>query len=437
MASSQTLPSDLYFEILTRASFDTVGRCRLVSKQWNHLTYDSSFINQLSQRTKTTHGVFIQSSISSNYISTFVQAVGNNDVSNSEQLSLNFLPQPVKIEAAHQGILVCVSQKRVPQYYVCKPTTREWEQIHNPKTRYMTVKIALMVLRSSPLRYKIVRFSEPKSPYSKYKSQEHCYNLRCEVYDSKARAWKQLNNVALPKDAYILRFQPAVSACGALHWLLSDNRVGIFAFHVDEENWEIFAPPCLAVDNVNGNQVVEYQGRLAWICEVEDSMELWVMEDYKNKVWSKRQILRIKGLDRLASFATLCNNDVALMRGFFKIIFYKFGDYSSKIANLEEISRPDEIFMLQSDSEPTRLKGPLKSWVIIRWFRSIKKKWSPITKYRLRTVGKFCSTYGTYAIEFVFLFLALRTQLIQRLTHYLYGVTHVLQTVLEYLLAGA
>ncbi|XP_004288967.1 PREDICTED: F-box protein At5g49610-like [Fragaria vesca subsp. vesca] len=356
MASSPTFPSYISDEILTRASLDSIARCRLVSKQWNHLTYDSWFINQLSQRTKLTDGVFIQTSIRSRQISTFVQTVDNNiDISDSKHLSLSFLPQPVKIEAAHQGMLVCVTQKRVPQYYVCKPTTKEWEQIHNPKTRYMTVKIALMVLRSNPLRYKIVRLSEPKCQYSKNK-----YNLRCEIYDSKARAWKQLlNNVALPKDAF-LSCTPAVSACGALHWLLSDHQVGVFAFHVEEESWEIFAPPCSAVGDRNKNKVVDYQGRLAWICEGEGSMELWVMEDYKNKVWSKRQIIRIKVLDPFASFATLCNNDVALMRGFSNIIFNKFGDYSSKMANLEGLTRADEIFKFQSDSQVTNLKGPLK-----------------------------------------------------------------------------
>ncbi|XP_050376490.1 LOW QUALITY PROTEIN: F-box protein At5g41720-like [Argentina anserina] len=253
----------------------TIGRCRLVSKQWNHLTYDSWFINQLSQRTKTSHGVFIQTSIRTKQVSTFVQTVYNN-ISDSNQLSLSFLPEPVKIEAAHQGILLCVTtRKRVPQYYICKPTTKEWEQIRNPKTRYRTVKIALTVLRSNPLRYKIVRFSEPKSQVYKYKQ-----NLRCETYDSMARAWKQLDNVALPSDAFLC-CKPAVSACGAVQWLLSNHRsVGVFAFDVDKESWEIFAPPCSAVENRNKNQVVEYQGRLAWICEGEDLMELWAMQDY-------------------------------------------------------------------------------------------------------------------------------------------------------------
>lgn len=325
------------------------------------MTYDSRFMDQLCERTKTTYGVFIQSLFRNQYLSTFFPVVDNNANSNSELLSLRFLPHAVKIEAAHTGILVCVGRnsRNTPQYYVCKPTTKEWEQIHNPKTRYMTEQTSLMVLRSNPLRYKIVRFSRPKCPCSKL-----FYNLRCEVYDSEARGWKQLNNVALPNGIF-LSFKPAVSACGALHWLLSDNRV--FAFHVYEENWETFALPCpTSTDSEsykhNLNKLVEYQGRLAWVCgQGEDLMELWVMEDYKNKVWSKRRIIRLIGLDLSTSLGTLCSNDVALMRGFYQITFYKFEDYSSKVVKLKGICSPDEFFMLQSDSEPTDLRGPLKS----------------------------------------------------------------------------
>lgn len=43
--------------------------------------------------------------------------------------------------------------------------------------------------------------------------------------------------------------------------------------------------------------LVEYQGHLACIRNGEDLMELFLMEDYKNKVWSKRLNIKIKGLD--------------------------------------------------------------------------------------------------------------------------------------------
>ena len=125
----------LVFEILSRATLKDVGRCRLVSKAWNLLTYDTSFKQKHSKKTKTISGFFIRG-YARKPVSKFVSI---NALDCDSKLSLNFLPGPAQIEAStKQGILLCVKSSEtrilgVPEYFVCKPSTKQWQQIPNPK----------------------------------------------------------------------------------------------------------------------------------------------------------------------------------------------------------------------------------------------------------------------------------------------------------------
>ncbi|XP_062018495.1 F-box protein At5g49610-like [Rosa rugosa] len=277
---------------LTRSSLETVGRCRSISKEWNRVTYESSFHQLLCERTDIVSGFFIQSLVDSQHSSTFVSLV--NNVNFTSALSLDFLNIPVRIEAVNQGLLVCVNQNK--RYLVCKPTTKQWVKIPNPKTKYETASTALLVLKSKPLKYKVIRFSELKV-LVKHNS-EWWRHLRCEIFDSVTWAWKRSKDVILPSNVFFASKQNSVVAAnGGLHWLLSSNQV--FAFYEDAENWEMFSLPPLAIDNAGYNSkllLVEYKGQLALIRSGEEFMDMWVMENYARKSWSQRRPWNINKL---------------------------------------------------------------------------------------------------------------------------------------------
>ncbi|KAG5570199.1 hypothetical protein H5410_059965 [Solanum commersonii] len=65
MASSE-LPHDLAFKILTRTCLETLDACRVVSKTWNVMTYESSFMQSY----------FFQGLKNSKYISEVVSMDG-------------------------------------------------------------------------------------------------------------------------------------------------------------------------------------------------------------------------------------------------------------------------------------------------------------------------------------------------------------------------
>ncbi|KAB2618339.1 F-box protein [Pyrus ussuriensis x Pyrus communis] len=375
MASQPSLPSEILFDlILTRIkSLYSLGRCRLVSKDWNHITYDSWFWHLFCKRSGTISGLLIPNKYSSTLAS--IDSTSNKTLILSSLL--NFLPVPVKIKAVSSthGLVFCVSQNPrsssvAPDYFVCKPTTLQYETLPNPKTRYFNRITAMVVLRSKPLRYKIIRFSDPKTPISVYKPHHKLKsynNLMCEVFDSNSWAWKKLKDVtSLPYCVFFGFHRPCVTACGACYWLLTNNQVFAFYYGDNEDRWEIFdlPQPVRDSDCFNCNQLVEYQGHLGLIYfdRRETFMKLWVMEDHDKKEWSKRQALNIdlEVLEDLEGYcappfpAALYNSDIALMKGFYKVIFYKFQDSSCKVARLRD--QPYEIFKLQSDFEKVNLR---------------------------------------------------------------------------------
>lgn len=223
MASPSSLPSEIWFDhILTRVkSLNSLGLCRVVSKDWNDITYDSRFWQLFCERSDTVSGFLIQISCNGKRSSTFV-SVDNKANKTLNLPILNFLPAPVKVEAVSSqgGLVFCVNQnhRTVPEYFVCKPTTLQWETLPNPKTRYITLSNAIVVLSSKPLRYKIIRFSRPV----KCNPQPYKNLIICEVFDSDTWEWKQLKHVSFPDSVFI----PAPACCN-ITWrvlLVSDKQ---------------------------------------------------------------------------------------------------------------------------------------------------------------------------------------------------------------------
>lgn len=83
---------------------------------------------------------------------------------NPKNISLDFLANDVQLLAASDQGLLCFMRHRYKnsRFYICKPATQQLRALPNPRLRYRTEKVALVVLGSNPLRYKIIRLSEPR-----------------------------------------------------------------------------------------------------------------------------------------------------------------------------------------------------------------------------------------------------------------------------------
>ncbi|KAJ4877229.1 F-box protein-related [Raphanus sativus] len=294
---------DMIIEILSHSPASVVGKCRLLNKECNKRTYDSSFLIPNLQRTNSVSGYFLEYSERLRVHSAFVKDLGNEVARGSDEISLDFLPPGrVSIKAcnASHGVLLCVNdlpvKGRQPEYIVCKPTTKQFRILPKPKTRYFTIALGLMVTGTDPFRYKILRLSQ--LPGKENRRYNFNFTLVCEVFDSDSFAWKRLDNVELPEeDLLVTRIANPVVSYGFLHWLTTSNNVFRFCFKTN--SWSFFpVPESLASDS--SLKLTRYDGKVGVISsrskEGVDYQDLWVLETSFGDSWVHVKEIKSMGL---------------------------------------------------------------------------------------------------------------------------------------------
>ncbi|CAI9274260.1 unnamed protein product [Lactuca saligna] len=293
---------DMKMEILWKTSLKTLDIIRCTSKELEKLTYESYFLRLYNQKNND--------DMVSGFIQVILQNAGqcminlfapstssNHESANSRRrrlIDLDFLPPKAQILASsEQGIMVFQSPHprdyKLVWYHVCKPATKQVLRLPNPKTRYFTQNVAMVVVASKPvLHYKIIRLSEPKRkkrrikqycPYTKY-----CY----EIFDSKAWAWRLLDPVLLPCSAFLLTNQQPITARGSIYMLLNNNQV--LKFEACSEKWTTFSPPIQTLDYPCSDatrKLVKYKGKLGFICETQSRRKIWVLRSVDDS-WEEK-----------------------------------------------------------------------------------------------------------------------------------------------------
>ncbi|BAB11478.1 unnamed protein product [Arabidopsis thaliana] len=181
------LDYDVLLEIMSYCPATEMAKFRLLSKECNKRSYEMSFINRHLHRTNSFLGYIFYYKDNKWFRnhSCFVSGVDEKD---KNRINLAFLPPlcNVSIEACdtHHGILLCVDvvfkgRQKIPDYIVCKPATKQYRIIPNPKTRFGTVATGLMVISSNPFRYKIIRVSDTWARVGR----DGVYNLRESLFE--------------------------------------------------------------------------------------------------------------------------------------------------------------------------------------------------------------------------------------------------------------
>ncbi|XP_010456763.1 PREDICTED: F-box protein At5g41720-like [Camelina sativa] len=195
------LNQELIQEILSHCSATEIVRFRLQNKEWNKQSYEFRFIDHHLHRANSVFGYFVHYKDKwFKYRPRFALGVEakKEEKGDKTQISLQFLPQNnAKIKACdtHHGILICIGDrfkgaKTIQEYIVCKPATKQFRIIPNPKTRYLTIATGVMVISLNSFWYTIIRVFEPRI----WMTKEGFYIHNCVVFDSDSFAWKRLND---------------------------------------------------------------------------------------------------------------------------------------------------------------------------------------------------------------------------------------------------
>ncbi|OEL32968.1 hypothetical protein BAE44_0006013 [Dichanthelium oligosanthes] len=370
---ARSLPEDQVFELLTRVPLDGLAACRVVSTRWRSITYEPAFAPLHCRRAAAVSGYFVQGMARNRYRADFVSmhAHAAPVPGAATVLSLDFLPSAhvrLVAVAAHRGLACCVEAdtRRRPCYYVCKPATRQWRALPNPRVRFRTAATAMAARpcsgagAGSAAEFKIVRFSIPALRD----------RLRCEVFDSRRFAWRRAADVPLCPES-VHPSAPAVRAHGAMHWLRWHDQEtaaqDVFAFDLRSEAWRLIPLP----REVDGRdhpwarkQISAVEGRLCLLVTTEvataadeEVLEVWEMASYAEGRWEKKMTVSLKSLhaqEGTVILQHLCSSDVAFLHSFCRVMWYDFmrGKMAEVKVNHVGIQ---EVFKYESDLIPCEL----------------------------------------------------------------------------------
>nr|GEZ96835.1 hypothetical protein [Tanacetum cinerariifolium] len=207
------LCEDMIMEIMLRSSLKTLNVMRCTSNDLNKLTYNTYFLDHYKKK-HFVCGCLLQNTIRG---CINIQEFASSPDSNT--LDLNFLPYNAKVLAcSEQGIVVFNSPNprfnMKDLYHICKPTTQQVLPLPNPKTKYTTQKVAILVRSMNPLHYKIVRLSKPKTPVLQTKDKKLYSTHRVEIFDSARVLLIDLLGINNPHSGLvILTWSGTVSDC--------------------------------------------------------------------------------------------------------------------------------------------------------------------------------------------------------------------------------
>ncbi|XP_047959990.1 uncharacterized protein LOC125205249 [Salvia hispanica] len=344
MESEAKLLSELFFEILSRTSLETLEQCKSVSKEWKQIIYEPTFIPLHSQRTNSLYGYFFQTLKSSKSHSAFVSTAPgaiNSTWPRNEGVEI--------LASCDQGILICERGIcRNKRFYACKPATAQWQPLPNPKLRYQTKSVAVVVARSHPLRYVIVRLYSLGS------------QLHCEIFDSERWRWEKIDNSPLYGEI-VINCSPSVTTAGRfVHWLTLNDSV--LTLDVEKRRFRCSAlPGCLPMCRWTLPALVEYEGELGFMCQVEEKEDRSEMEVWSNG--KKKAVVNMRdiglGLDLQHPVAVeFCSSNVVFIRSMEGGGFYNMQNRSfSKVEVPYDLRIPMQVFRFRSDSQIVHLRG--------------------------------------------------------------------------------
>ncbi|KAI3511541.1 hypothetical protein L1887_18696 [Cichorium endivia] len=344
---------DMTMEILSRTSLNTLDALRCTSKQLGTLTYDPYFLNLYKKNKKIVSGFLVlKGRRGCDYTNEFAPAP------ESTTLDLGFLPHASKILASSEQGLIVLESRVYPlvRYHVCKPATKQVLALPNPKTKYMTETVAMVVMSSKPLHYKIIRFSKPR-PDNKYVEYT---TYRCEIFDSRTWAWRLLDLVRLPSYFSPSDKHPIITR-GSIYMLLQNKEV--FKFDAYSEKWTTFSSPIQTLDYdlhvpAAARKLVKYQGKLGFACQTPSlrSWEIWVLT--VDKSWEQLQVVDMKEV-RLNSLEAIYDSNTRVAWEQTTLVFYKFkgDDCISEFQMFQGGYFPCRTFAFGSDFEPVDLRG--------------------------------------------------------------------------------
>ncbi|KAJ6411132.1 hypothetical protein OIU84_007814 [Salix udensis] len=250
MADFGCLNTDIPFNVLSRLQTKDLLGLKCVSKGWNHLISDRSFIQAQSQRKEPLSGFFFQQR--HRYCPDDIKTITYFPAERKglQQDVFAFLPWDVVVLVSCNGLVCCRScyPFEDPAIYVCNPLNCEWWRL-DWKEPDKESFISLAFNPSQDISVNLTNFKVVRPSLSK---------------------------------------NGGIFSGGILHWLTDGDQ--ILTFSVENELALLISTP-LPVGEFNSTPqacIGESEGQLYYVLISEEGLHVWILEDYFDSTWSLR-----------------------------------------------------------------------------------------------------------------------------------------------------
>ncbi|KAG5570198.1 hypothetical protein H5410_059964 [Solanum commersonii] len=206
----------------------------------------------------------------------------------------------MKIDASsREGILCCMRPTRNNnyRYYICKPSAQEWKVLPNPKLRYWTVKVALIV---NQIPY-VSRF------------------FVCQKTHQRV-------SVSLPEDVSLKHHHKPINASGLIYLLTTDDQVLVVNYDGEEAYPRFYLPEQVSQNkNYKNKKLISYEGKYLFVCLQDQEVET-------------------ENIKRVTNYPS-----PIVMEGSNGSVFYKQQNESLHLVNSHKLYCPIEVFSFCSD----------------------------------------------------------------------------------------
>ncbi|KAJ9547990.1 LOW QUALITY PROTEIN: hypothetical protein OSB04_020533, partial [Centaurea solstitialis] len=342
---------EMILEIISRTTLKTFDAIVSTNKEFNKLQYDPYLLNLYKQNNNIVSGFLVQHSDRGlSYVNEFAPS------QESTNLDLGFMSRNSRILAtSEQGIMVFETPHQrchgLVSYHICKPATKQVAALPNPKTRYLTEKVAIVIVGSNPFHYKILRLSNRPNKSVLQRRGELYNTYCCELFDSATFAWKVLDDIMLPYCVFLRTSSQPMNIGGSIYMLLTNDSV--LKFDICLDKWTIF-PLRFPSDPDRPFEDLKAEGKLASACKLANGgWEIWMNEASERKrVFEEKEDLSLTNLN------SFYDSDTSVVVDYDTLVFYKFkkGETIGKVRLNGHVSGNCSIFGFRSDFEPVELR---------------------------------------------------------------------------------
>lgn len=299
----------------------SLRRCTSVCRDWKLYISNPFFAHNQSNSFHDLSGFFCQSHLSlPSFLSLEPVAYGVPDP------SLKFLPEPVDIRCASNGLLCCQGRTEYKAYYICNPVTQQWKKLPKPDANHGSEPALVLVFEPSLLNF-----------VADYKLicafQSDLDGLEFDIYSSAEGCWRTSGEICFGNRQIVPC--TGVYVDGIVYW---QGRSAIIAFDLTSERSTLhYSYSYGSLGKVNGKLCsASIHGSKLTIAELSNAYANTMQMHSKTKAWSVKNVT----LDNSVFAGPTDQENVLCIKG--EIVVIRLGrtliSYNMKTTDIKQLA---------------------------------------------------------------------------------------------------